>query len=88
MQLFCIFANFKNLFLSIWKAIYKQFNFTVNHKSSGKIESITTDVVAEGNQEEYLGIEDQASGKVQVSMETEVSHCNLFAKRRAGLGML
>ena len=25
----------------------------------------------------------QASGEVQVSMETEVSHCHLLAKRRA-----
>ena len=43
--------------------------------------------VAEENQEECLGIQDQASGEVQVSMEAEVSHCHLLAKRRAGLGM-
>ena len=50
------FANFTNLFLSIsWKAIFKQFNVTVNHKSSGKMESVTMDVVAEENQEECLG---------------------------------
>ena len=36
--------NITNLFLSIWKAIFKQFNFTVNHKSSGKMESVTVDV--------------------------------------------
>ena len=33
------------------------------------------DVVAEESQEEWLGIQDQASGGVQVSMEAEVSHC-------------
>ena len=82
------FANFTNFFLSIWKAIFKQFNFTVNHKSSGKMESVTMDVVAEENQEECLGIQDQASGEVQVLMKTEVSHyCHLSAKRRAGQGM-
>ena len=82
------FANFTNFFLSIWKAIYKQFNFTVRHKSSGKIESVTMDVVAEENQEECLGIQDQASGEViQVSIDAEVSHCHLLAKRRPGLGM-
>ena len=43
------------------------------------------DVVAEENQEECLGIQDQASAEVQVSMEAEVSHCNLLEKRRAGL---
>ena len=32
------------------------------------------DAVAEENQEECLGIEDPASGEVQVSMEAEVSH--------------
>ena len=73
--------------MSIWKAIFKQFNFTVNHKSSGKMESVTMDVVAEENQEEVLGIQDQASGEVQVSMKAEVSHCHLLAKRRAGLGI-
>ena len=39
------------------------------------------DVVAEENQEECLGIQDQASGEVQASMEAEVSHCHLLAKR-------
>ena len=29
------------------------------------------------------GNKDQASGEVQVSMEAEVSHCHLLAKRRA-----
>ena len=38
------------------------------------MESVTMDVVAEENQEECLGIEDPASGEVQVSMEAEVSH--------------
>ena len=52
------FANFTNFFLSICKAIIEQFNFTVNHKSSGKIESVAMDVVAEANQEECLGIQD------------------------------
>ena len=37
----------------------------------------------EDNQEECLGIQDQASGKVQVSMQAEVSHGHLLAKRRA-----
>ena len=55
------FANFTNFFLSIWKAIFKQFNFAVNHKSSGKMESVPMDVVAEENQEEFLEIQDQAS---------------------------
>ena len=72
-------------FLSIEKAIFKQFKFTVNHKSSGKIESVTMDVVAEENQEECLKIQDQASGEVQVSMEAKVSHCHLLAKHRAEL---
>ena len=45
------------------------------------------DVVAEENQEECLGIQDQASGEVQVSMKAEVSHCHSLVKRRAGLGM-
>ena len=35
------------------------------------------DVVAEENQEECLGIQDQTSREVQVSME---SHCHLLAK--------
>ena len=47
------------------------------------MESVTMDVVAEDNQEEWLGIQDQASGEVEVSMEPEVSHCHLLAKRRA-----
>ena len=81
------FANFTNFFLLIWKAIFKQFNFTVNHKSSEKTKSVTIDVVAEENQEECLGIQNQASGEVDVSMKAEVSHCHLLAKRRAGLGM-
>ena len=49
------------------------------------------DVVAEENQEECMGIQDQASGEVQVSMEAEVSviyqHFHLPAKCRAGLGL-
>ena len=36
------------------------------------MESVTVDVVAEENQEECLGIQDQASGEVQVSMNAEV----------------
>ena len=51
------------------------------------MESVTMDVVAEENQEECLGIQDQASGQVQVSIKAEVSHCHLLAKRRTGLGM-
>ena len=39
--------------------------------------------VAEENQEECLKIQDEESGEVQVSMEAEVSHCHLLAKRRA-----
>ena len=45
------------------------------------------DVVAAENQEECLRIPDQASGEVQVSMEVEVNHCYLLARRRAGPGM-
>ena len=41
------------------------------------------EVVAEENQEQCLGIQDQASGEVQVSMKAEVSHCHLLAKDRA-----
>ena len=79
-----IFLHFANFFLSILKAIFKQFNFTVNHKSSGKnMEIVTMDVALKENQEEYLGIQDQASGEVQVSMKAEVSHCHLLAKPRA-----
>ena len=51
------------------------------------MESVTMAVVAEENQEECLGIQDQASGEVQISKKAEVSHCHLLAKRRAGLGM-
>ena len=51
------------------------------------MESATMAVVAEENQEECLGIQDQTSGEVQVSMEADVSHCHLLVKRRAGLGM-
>ena len=51
------------------------------------MESVTMDVFAEGNQEECLGIQDQASGEVQVSMKAEVRHCHLLAKPGAGLGM-
>ena len=69
-----IVLHFANFFVSIWKAIFKQFNFTVNHKLSGKMESVTMDVVAEENQEECPGIQDQASAEVQVSMEAELSH--------------
>ena len=59
-----IALHFTNLFPSIWKAIFKQFNFTANDKSSWKMESVTMDVVAEENQEECLGIQDPASGEV------------------------
>ena len=38
------------------------------------------EVVAEENQEECLGIQDQASGEVQASMEAGESHCHLSAK--------
>ena len=73
--------HFANFFLSIWKAIFKQFNIAVvSHKSYGKIESVTIDVIAEENQGECLGIKDQASGEVKVSIEAEVSHCHLFSK--------
>ena len=48
---------------------------------------MTMDVVAEESQEECLGIQDQASAEVQVSVKAEVSHCHLLAKCRAGLGM-
>ena len=61
-----------------------------NHKSSGKMkkmESVMMDVVAEVKQGECLGIQNQASREVQVSIEAEVSHCHLLAKRRAGFGM-
>ena len=37
--------------------------------------------VAEENQEDFLGIQYQANGEVQVSMEAEVSHSHLLAKR-------
>ena len=67
--------------------MFRQFYFTVNHKSSREMESVTMDVVAEENEDECLGIQDQASGEVHVSMDAEVSHCHLLAKRRAGLGM-
>ena len=50
-----IVLHFANFFLSIWKAIFKQFNNTVNHKSSGKMESFTIDVVAEENEERMPG---------------------------------
>ena len=65
--------------------LFKQSNFTVNHKSCGKMESVAMDVVAEENQEECLGIQDQTSAEVQVSMEVEVSHCHLLAQRTTGL---
>ena len=55
--------HLEKLFLSIWEAIFKQFNFTVNHKLSGKMESVRMDVVAEENQEESLGKQDLASGE-------------------------
>ena len=35
------------------------------------MESVTMNVVSEENQEECLGIQDQASGEVQVSMKAE-----------------
>ena len=44
------------------------------------MESVTMDVVAEENQEECLGIQDQTSREVQVSMESGESHCHLLAK--------
>ena len=47
--------HFVSFFLPIWNAIFKQFNITVNHKLSGKMESLTMDVVAEENQDECLG---------------------------------
>ena len=56
------FAKFTNFFPSIWKAIFKQFNFTINHKSSGKMKSVTMDVVAEENEEECLGKIETARG--------------------------
>ena len=65
----------------IWKQFFKQFNFTVNHKSSGKMESVRMVGVAEENQEDFLGIQYQANGEVQVSMEAEVSHSHLLVKR-------
>ena len=43
------------------------------------------DVVAEKSQEKCLGIQDQASAEVHVSMKAKVSPCHLLAKRRAGL---
>ena len=51
------------------------------------MESVTIEVVAEENHEECLGIQEQASGEVQVSMEAEVSHyCHLLAiKFRRGV---
>ena len=48
------------------------------------MESVTMDVVVE---EECLGIQDQASGEVQVSMEAQVSHCHLLAKAARGFCM-
>ena len=53
--------------------------------SPGRGLLILMDVVAEENQEQCLGIQDQASAEVHVSMEAQVSHCHLLAKRRAGL---
>ena len=47
------------------------------------MESVTMEEGVAENQEECLGIQDQASGKVQVSMEAEVRHYHLLAKRRA-----
>ena len=44
------------------------------------MKSVTMDVVADENQEGCLGIQDQASGEVQVSMEAVVSRCHLLAK--------
>ena len=82
-NLTAVVLHFANFFLSMWETISKQFNFTVNNKSSGKMESVTLDVVAKENQEECLGIQDQASREVQVSKEEEVSHCHLLAKPRA-----
>ena len=38
------------------------------------MESVTTEVVAEENQKECLGIQDQAGGKVQASTDVVVSH--------------
>ena len=45
------------------------------------MESVRMVAVAEENQEEFLGIQNQANGEVQVSMEAEVNHCHLLAKR-------
>ena len=47
------------------------------------MERVTMDVVAEENQEDCMGIQDQARGEVQVSVKAEVSHCHFLAKRRA-----
>ena len=73
----CIFAKCTTCILQILQFSFyrsgKQFLNNLSHKSSGKMESVTMDVVAEENQEESLGIQDQASGEVQVSMEAEVS---------------
>ena len=74
------FANFTNFFLSIWKAIFKQFSFTVNHKSSERYDKCSC-----GTESRRMpaNIQDQASGEVQVQMEAEVSHCHLLAKLEA-----
>ena len=76
-----IVLHFANFFLSIPKAIFKQFNIMVNHKSSGKTESVTIDVVAEGNQEECRGIQDQGSAEVQASMYAFIHVPNLMKKK-------
>ena len=39
----------------------------------------------EDPENQVVGIQDQASAEVQVSMEAEVGLCHLLAKRRAGL---
>ena len=76
------FANFTSFFLSIWKAIFKQFKF-FNQKSSRKMKIVAEDVV----EKECLGIQITSKGRIQISMGAEISHCLLLAKRKAGLGM-
>ena len=49
------------------------------------MESVTMDIVAEENQEEYQRIQYQANGEVRVSIEKEVSHCDLLWRRNIDL---
>ena len=85
--IFLHFANFTNFFLSIWKAVLKQFNFAINHKSSGKMESVTMDVVTEENQERCLEIQDQASKEVgrgkSLSFIRELKQATFLSTRTA-----